>query len=156
MWDIWRFIIPSWRWSYWSYYLYSYCRIGKQNKEVSIIKLTFKWDYVIGRSVAMLIWIGLWTKLRIYRVPPDPIRWSCRDFGFLWRSFILDCMLWTKNNLKVSHRKQVNAPSHMKMVTYLINFQCKPWGIFECLLYHQEDEVIDPIIFAATAGLGTE
>ena len=50
-----------------------------------ITGITFKWDYVIGRSVALLIWIGLWKKLRIYRVPPDPVRWSCRGFGFIWR-----------------------------------------------------------------------
>ena len=55
-----------------------------------ITKIDFKWDYVIGRSVALLIWIGLWTKLIIYRVPPDPVRWSCRGFGFLWRAFMLN------------------------------------------------------------------
>ena len=36
----------------------------------------FKWDYLFGRSVALLVWIGIWTKLRIYRVPTDPVRWS--------------------------------------------------------------------------------
>ena len=41
----------------------------------------------------------------------------------------------------------------MKLVTSLINFECQPCGIFEGLSYHQEDEVIDPIIFAATAAL---
>ena len=46
--------------------------------------ITFKWDYVIMRSVDLLVWIGLWTKLRIYRVPPEPVRWSCRGLGFLW------------------------------------------------------------------------
>ena len=45
-----------------------------------ITGIDFKWDYLIGRSVSLLIWIGLWTKLRIYRVPPDPVRWSCRGF----------------------------------------------------------------------------
>ena len=30
-----------------------------------ITGITFKWDYVIGRSVALLVWIGLWNKLRI-------------------------------------------------------------------------------------------
>ena len=49
-----------------------------------ITGITFKWDDVIGRSVALLIWIGLWIKLRIYRVPPDLVRWSCKGFGFLW------------------------------------------------------------------------
>ena len=37
----------------------------------------------------------------------------------------------------------------------LNNFKCQPCEIFEGLSYHHEDEVIDPIIFAATAGLGT-
>ena len=35
-----------------------------------------------------------------------------------------------------------------------MNFECQPCGIFEGLSYHQEDEAIDPIIFAATIGLG--
>ena len=85
-----------------------------------ITGITFKWDYVIGRSVALLIWIGLWTKLIIYRVPPDPIRWSCRGFGFLWRALMLNCMLWNKNDLKIFHRKHVNFPQNMKLVTSLI------------------------------------
>ena len=67
---------------------------------------------------------------------------------------MLNCMLWTKNDLKVPHRKQVNASPNMKLVTSFINFECQPCGIFEGLSYHQEDEVIDPIIFAATLGLG--
>ena len=35
-----------------------------------------------------------------------------------------------------------------------MNFECQPCGIFEGLSYHKEDEAIDPIIFAATVGLG--
>ena len=116
--------------------------------------ITFKWYYVIGRSVALLIWIGLWTKLKIYRVPPDPVRWSCRGFGFLWRAFMLNWMLWTKNDLKIFHRKQVNVSPNMKLVKYLMNFECQPCGIFEGLSYHHEDKVIDPTIFTATVGLG--
>ena len=58
-----------------------------------ITGITFKWDYVIGRSVDLLVWIVLWTKLMIYRVPPDPFRWSCRGFGFIWRAFMLNWML---------------------------------------------------------------
>ena len=42
----------------------------------------------------------------------------------------------------------------MKLVTSLINFECQPCGIFEGLSYNQEDEVVDPIIFAANVGLG--
>ena len=63
-------------------------------------------------------------------------------------------MLWTKNDLKIFHRKQVNVSPEMKLVTSLMNFECQPCGIFEGLSCHQEDEVIDPIIFAATVGLG--
>ena len=48
-----------------------------------ITGITFKWYCVIGSSFITLVWIGIWTKLRIYRVPPDPVRWSCRGFGFL-------------------------------------------------------------------------
>ena len=47
-----------------------------------ITGITFKWDYVIGKFFALLLWIFLWTKLRIYRVPPDPVRWSCRVLDF--------------------------------------------------------------------------
>ena len=60
----------------------------------------------------------------------------------------------SRNYLKVYHRKQVNATSNMKLNTSLMNFECQPCGIFEGLSYHQEDESIDPITFAATVGLG--
>ena len=63
-------------------------------------------------------------------------------------------MLWNKNELKVPHRKQLNASPNMKLVTSVMNSEWQPCGIFYGLLYHQEDEVIDPIIFAATVGLG--
>ena len=119
-----------------------------------ITGITLKWDYIIGRSVALLIWIGLWTKLRIYKVPPDPVRWSCRGFGFLWRAFMLNWMIWTNNDFKLSHRKQVNASPNMKLVTSFMNFECQPCGIFEGLSCHHKDEVIDSIIFVATAVLG--
>ena len=69
--------------------------------------ITLKWDYVIWRSIALLVWIVLWNKLRFYRVPPDTVRWSCRGFGFLRQLFMLNWMLWTKNDFKVSHRKQL-------------------------------------------------
>ena len=67
---------------------------------------------------------------------------------------MLNWMLWTKNYLKIFHSKQLNASPNMKMVTSLMNFECQPCGIFEGLSYHQEDEAIDPITFAATVGLG--
>ena len=67
---------------------------------------------------------------------------------------MLNWIPWTKNGFKVSHRKQVNAHSNMKLVTSLMNFECQPCGIFEGLSYHQDDGCIDSIIFAATVGLG--
>ena len=39
--------------------------------------ITFKWDYVLWRIIDMIEWIGIYTKFRIYKVPPDPVRWSC-------------------------------------------------------------------------------
>ena len=66
---------------------------------------------------------------------------------------MLNWMLWTRTDLKIFHRKKVNVSPNIKLVTFLINFECQPCGIFEGLSYHQEYEVIDPIIFAATAGL---
>ena len=98
-----------------------------------ITGIAFKWDYVIRRSVALMVLIGLWTKLRIYRVPPEPVIWSCRGFGFLWRVFMLNWVLWTKNDLNIFHRKQVNTPPNMKLMTSLMNFECQPCGIFEVL-----------------------
>ena len=35
-----------------------------------ITGITFKLDYVIWSIIALLVWIGLWTKLRICRVLP--------------------------------------------------------------------------------------
>ena len=67
---------------------------------------------------------------------------------------MLNWMLSTKNGFRTSHRKQVNAPSNMKLVTSLMNFECQSCRIFVGLSYHQEDEVIDTIVFAANVWLG--
>ena len=42
----------------------------------------------------------------------------------------------------------------MKLMTSLRNFECQICGIFEGFSYHQEYEVIDPIIFATNVGSG--
>ena len=57
MWDIWGFVIPSRRWSHWSYYLCRYGRVGRHNKEVNLLKLygygelsfsyLWHWSYLI-------------------------------------------------------------------------------------------------------------
>ena len=39
MWDVWSLTISSIRWIHWSYYLYSYCRVMRQNKKVGLLKL---------------------------------------------------------------------------------------------------------------------
>ena len=67
---------------------------------------------------------------------------------------MLNWMIWTKNDFKVSHRKQVKATSNMNLVTSLMNFECQPCGTFEGLSYHQVDKAIDTSIFVATVGLG--
>ena len=84
--------------------------------------INFKWNYLLWRFIALLVWIGLWTKLRIYEVSPDPVIWSCQCFRSLWQAFTLTRMLGYKNDLKVYHRKKVNDPSNMKLVTFLMNF----------------------------------
>ena len=66
---------------------------------------------------------------------------------------MLNWMRWTKNDLNIVHRKQVNVSPEMKLVTSLMDFECQSCGIFEGLSYHQEDEVVNPIIFASTVGL---
>ena len=67
---------------------------------------------------------------------------------------MLNWMLWTKNEFKLSHRNQVKSPSNMKLVTSSMNFECHPCGIFESLSYHQKYESIDATIFADNLGLG--
>ena len=48
-----------------------------------ITGINIKWDYVLLRIIALLVWIGLWNKLRIYILPPDPVIWSCWGFAYL-------------------------------------------------------------------------
>ena len=69
-----------------------------------ITGIDFNWYYMMWRIIALLIWINLRTKWRIYRVPPDPVRWSCQVFGSLWKVFMMSWMILFKNKLKVSHR----------------------------------------------------
>ena len=63
-------------------------------------------------------------------------------------------MIWFNNDLKLSHRKQVNTTPNINLATYLMNFECKPCGIFKCFKYHQEDESIDTTTLSTTTGLG--
>ena len=47
-----------------------------------ITRITFKCDYVMRHSVALLIWIGLCNKLIIYRVTTDPVIYLADIFDF--------------------------------------------------------------------------
>ena len=98
-----------------------------------ITGITFKWYYVIWRSIALMVWIDISTKLRIYRVSPDPIRWSCKCFWFIWKVFVPNWKLWAKNYFKVYQWKQFKAPLNMKLVKSLMKFECHPCGLFEGL-----------------------
>ena len=73
-----------------------------------ITGITFKWDHVMWNVISLLMWIGICTKLSIYRVPTDPARWYCQGFGSLWQAFMMIWMLGSRNDLKVSNKKQVN------------------------------------------------
>ena len=42
-----------------------------------ITGITFNFHYVLWQIISLLVWIVIWTKLRIRRVSPDPVRWSC-------------------------------------------------------------------------------
>ena len=70
-----------------------------------ITGINFKWDYVLWNIISLLVWIGLCTKLSIYKIPPDPVRWSCRGFEYLWRSLMSIWVLGSNDCLKVSHMK---------------------------------------------------
>ena len=93
--------------------------------------VNFKWYYVMWCIIALLVWIVPWIKLRICRLPLDPGIWSCRFFGFLLRAFMMNWMLCTKNDLKLSHINQVNTLPNMKLATSLIFSLCHTCRIFE-------------------------
>ena len=65
--------------------------------------------------IFLIVWISLWNKLRVYKMPPYPVRWSCRGFRSLCRALMLIWMIGSKNDLKVSHRNQVNVPSNINL-----------------------------------------
>ena len=89
-----------------------------------ITGIDFNWYYVLWCIIYLLVWICLWNKFSIYKLPPDPFRCYCLGFGYIWRAFMLIWMLGSNNDLKVSHSMQVNSPSNMKLATSLMNFEC--------------------------------
>ena len=72
---------------------------------IFITRINFIWDFVLWIIVALLFWIDLWTKLRIYRVPPGPFKWSCQGF-FSVSTINNDVDIFSENELNASHRNQ--------------------------------------------------
>ena len=112
-----------------------------------------------GQTYDLKTRVDIWTSMDVVLVEYGKFAhkfhltmWFFQFIASICRALILNRMIWTKNYFKVSHRKQVNSPSNIKLVTLLKNFECQPCGIFQGLSYHQEDGCIDPIIFAATVG----
>ena len=87
-----------------------------------ITGINLKWDYLMWYILFLLAWIGLCTKLSIYKVPPNAVIWCCQSFGYQWQTFMLIWVIWYNNCLKVSHRIEINDPSNMKLATSLISF----------------------------------
>ena len=83
------------------------------------------------KIIDLLVWIGIWNKLRIYRVPPDSVRQYSQGSGYLWRNLMIIWILISRNDLKVSHMKQVNAPSNMRLATFLTDLNVKNVGYFK-------------------------
>ena len=95
MWYIWRFIIPSRIWSHWTYYICSYCRVGRQNIEVNILKLhghgklsfSHIWHYIY-----LLMFFQQVTLCEAWRenIPKKDQRHSKRSRDFwIWDCWIL-------------------------------------------------------------------
>ena len=51
-----------------------------------ITGITFKWDYVMWHIIALMVWIGRWAKLRIYKVPPRPSQMVLQRFWIYMES----------------------------------------------------------------------
>ena len=67
---------------------------------------------------------------------------------------MMRCMLWSKNNLKVYHRNQVNYPSDIRLATSLINSECHPCRTFSGRSHHKEDKSIAPTNYSDYVGFG--
>ena len=66
---------------------------------------------------------------------------------------MMSWMIFSSNDLNVSHRNQVNNSSDVMLATYVMTFECHTCGIFKGILHYQEDETISPTNFAASVGL---
>ena len=69
-------------------------------------RIYFWWEYVIWCIFDLLVCISLCTKLRIYRVPLEPLKWSCQGFRYIRKSFIMMWMLMSKRYTRIYHRRK--------------------------------------------------
>ena len=129
MWDIWRVLILSRRWSHWWYcFLCGYCRVGRQNKEVSILKL--HWHGELGFSH---IWH--WSYLLVFfqqgsiceswredvpkksqrhsKKPWDLWIWYCRIFCQEWK-WAYDCALGSGIFFVLGYQRICESFTHKK------------------------------------------
>ena len=99
MWDIWRFVIPSRRWSHWSYYICSYCRFGKHNKEVNLLKLHGHGEIIFSpiwhwRYLLMLFQQGILCKAWREDIPKKSQRHNKRSWDFCIWDCLIFCHKW--------------------------------------------------------------
>ena len=119
-----------------------------------IIEIKFSWDYFPCWIFSLLIFIGHCIKLRIYLVPPDLFRWSYKGLEYLLRTFIMMWLIMSKKHISLSNSKQCYAPSDVRLLIFLMDFQFQPCEIFEGFVNPQEVESIALTNFASCAGLG--
>ena len=72
--------------------------------------IDFRWYYVLWCIFSLLVWIGIWKKMMMFRVPTYPINWYCRDFGYIHIPFMMIYILIPKKGLSLSLRKKYYAP----------------------------------------------
>ena len=70
------------------------------------------------------MWIGIREKLMMYRVPPYPIKGYSQGFGYICISFMMIKIIIPKKGLSLSHRKQYYSPSDVRVMNYLMYFEC--------------------------------
>ena len=112
-----------------------------------ITDISFRWEYLMWRIFALLRCIGIWAKLRIYRVPPDPVKSYCRVFGYLWQAFILMWILFSNNDLKVYQMNSLCASSDVRLLESMVDIKFQTFGIFKGIWTPQENRTINPTNF---------
>ena len=88
--------------------------------------INFRWDYFLWRVVDTMVWVGILNTLRIYRVPPDPVKWSCRDSIYLCQAFRTMWMLPYNKYINMSHRYiwelPGNYPDFIRVMVFYLFF----------------------------------